>query len=49
MEGLIQKYASMVFTHCIAFSVSPEKTSGRASLTGLVLVVLDMGFASGVG
>ena len=36
----------MVFTHRIASSVSPEKTSGRASLTVLVLVV-DMGFAGG--
>ena len=31
----------------MASSVSPEKTSGRASLTVLVLVVVDMGFAGG--
>ena len=37
----------MVFTHQIASSVSPEKTSGRASLTVLVLVVVDMGFVGG--
>ena len=37
----------MAFTHRIAFSVSPEKISGRASLTGLVLVVVDMGFVGG--
>ena len=47
MEGLTQKYASMVFTHRLASSVSPEKISGRASLTALVLVVVDMGFAGG--
>ena len=37
----------MAFTHRIASSVSPEKTSGRASLTVLVLVVVDMGFIGG--
>ena len=37
----------MAFTHQIASSVSPEKTSGRAFLTVLVLVVVDMGFAGG--
>ena len=47
VEGLTQKYASMAFTHWIASSVSPEKTSGRASLTVLVLVVVAMGFAGG--
>ena len=47
VEGLTWKYASMAFTHRIASSVSPEKTSGRASLTVLVLVVVDMGFAGG--
>ena len=47
VEGLTQKYASMVFTHWLASSVSPEKFSGRASLTVLVLVVVDMGFAGG--
>ena len=47
VEGLSRKYASMVFTHWLASSVSPEKTSGRASLTVLVLVVVDMGFAGG--
>ena len=50
VEGLTQKYASMAFTHQIASSVSPEKTSGRASLTVLVLEVVDMGFiGSGSG
>ena len=43
VEGLTQKYASMVFTHRIASLVSPEKTSGRASLTVLVVVVVDIG------
>ena len=47
VEGLTWKYASMAFTHRIASSVSPEKTSGRASLTVLVLVVVDIGFAGG--
>ena len=47
VEGLTQKYASMAFTHWIASSVSPEKTSGRASLTVLVLVLVDIGFAGG--
>ena len=47
VEGLTRKYASMAFTHRLASSVSPEKTSGRASLTVLVLVVVDMGFAGG--
>ena len=47
VEGLTRKYASMAFTHWLASSVSPEKTSGRASLTVLVLVVVDMGFAGG--
>ena len=47
VEGLTRKYASMVFTHRLASSVSPEKISGRASLTVLVLVVVDMGFAGG--
>ena len=47
VEGLTQKYTSMVFTHQIASSVSPEKTLGRASLTVLVLVVVDIGFAGG--
>ena len=47
VKGLTQKYASMVFTHRIASSVFPEKTSGRASLTMLVLVVVDIGFAGG--
>ena len=46
VQGLTLKYASMVFTHQIVSSVSPEKTLGRASLTVLVLVV-DIGFASG--
>ena len=39
----------MAFTHQIAFSVSPEKGSGRASLTMVVLVVVDMGFIGGGG
>ena len=47
VEGLTQKYASMAFTHRIVSSVSPEKTSGRASLIGLVLVVVDIGLAGG--
>ena len=47
VEGLTQKYAFMAFTHQIASSVSLEKTSGRASLTVLVLVVVDIGFAGG--
>ena len=47
VEGLTQKYASMAFTHRLVSSVSPEKTSGRASLTALVLVVVDMGFTGG--
>ena len=47
VEGLTQKYACMAFTHWLASSVSPEKTSGRASLTVLVLVVVDMGFTGG--
>ena len=47
VEGLTRKYASMVFTHQMASSVSPEKTLGRASLTVLVLVVVDMGFTGG--
>ena len=47
VEGLTRKYASMAFTHRIASSVSPEKTLGRASLTVLVLVVVDIGFAGG--
>ena len=47
VERLTRKYASMAFTHWIASSVSPEKTSGRASLTVLVLVVVDMGFIGG--
>ena len=47
VEGLTQKYASMAFTHRMASLVSPEKTSGRASLTVVVLVVVDMGFAGG--
>ena len=47
MEGLTRKYASMAFTHRLASSVSPEKTSGRVPLTVLVLVVVDMGFAGG--
>ena len=47
VEGLTWKYASMAFTHRIASLVSPEKTSGRVSLTVLVLVVVDIGFAGG--
>ena len=47
VEGLTRKYASMAFIHWLASSVSPEKISGRASLTVLVLVVVDMGFAGG--
>ena len=47
VEGLTRKYTSMAFTHWLASSVSPEKISGRASLTVLVLVVVDMGFAGG--
>ena len=47
VEGLTRKYTSMAFTHWIVSSVSPEKTSGRASLTVLVLVVVDIGFAGG--
>ena len=37
----------MAFTHQMASLVSPEKISGRASLTVLVLVVVDMGFIGG--
>ena len=37
----------MAFTHQIASSVSPEKGLGRASLTMVVLVVVDMGFVGG--
>ena len=37
----------MAFTHRLASSVSPEKISGRASLTVLVVVVVDMGFIGG--
>ena len=37
----------MAFTHRLASSVSPEKISGRASLTVLVLVVVDMRFTGG--
>ena len=47
VEGLTWKYASMAFTHQIASLVFPEKTLGRASLTMLVLVVVDIGFAGG--
>ena len=47
VEGLTRKYASMAFAHWLASSVSPEKISGRASLTVLVLVVVDMGFTGG--
>ena len=47
VEGLTWKYASMAFTHQIVSSVSPEKTLGRASLTVLVLVVVDIGFTGG--
>ena len=47
VEGLTQKYASMAFIHRLVSSVSPEKISGRASLTVLVLVVVDMGFTGG--
>ena len=47
VEGLTRKYASMAFAHRLASSVSPEKISGRASLTVSVLVVVDMGFAGG--
>ena len=47
VEGLTQKYASMAFTHRLVSAVSLEKISGRASLTVLVLVVVDMGFAGG--
>ena len=39
----------MAFTHQIASSVSPKKRSGRASLTMVVLVVVDMRFAGGGG
>ena len=39
----------MAFTHQIASSVSPEKSSGRASLTMVVLMMVDMGFAGGGG
>ena len=47
VEGLTRKYTSMAFTHQLASSISLEKTSGRASLTVLVLVVVDMGFVGG--
>ena len=39
----------MVLTHWIALSVSLEKSAGRAVLTSVVLVVVDMGFAGGGG
>ena len=47
VEGLTRRYTSMAFTHQLASSISLEKTSGRASLTVLVLVVVDMGFIGG--
>ena len=47
VEGLTRKYASIAFTHQIASLVSSEKTSGRVSLTMLVLVVVDIGFTGG--
>ena len=47
VEELTRKYASMMFTHRIASSVSPEKTSGRASLTMLVVVVVDIELVGG--
>ena len=49
VEGLTQKYASMVLTHRIASLVSLEKSAGRATLTSVVLVVVDMGFTGGGG
>ena len=49
VEGFTRKYASMAFTQWIAFSVSPEKLAGRAALTSLVLVVVDMEFIDGGG
>ena len=49
VEGFTRKYASMAFTQWIASSVSPEKSAGRAALTLLVLVVVDMGFVDGGG
>ena len=47
VDGLIEKYASMVSTHLMASSDSPEKCSGRADLISEVFVVVDMGFAGG--
>ena len=44
MAGLTRKYTSMAFTHQLASSVSPEKASGRAFLTVLVLVVVGPGW-----
>ena len=39
----------MAFTHWTASSVSPKKSVGRATLISVVLVVVDIGFASGGG
>ena len=47
VEGLIEKYASMASIYQMASSDSLEKCSGRAALISAVLVVVDMGFASG--
>ena len=47
VDGLIEKYASMVSIHLMASSDSPEKCSGRAALISEVFVVVDMGFAGG--
>ena len=47
VDRLIRKYASIASIHLMASSDSPEKCSGRAALISAVLVVVDMGFASG--
>ena len=47
VDGLIEKYASIVSIHRMALSDSPEKCSGRAALILAVLAVVDMGFAGG--
>ena len=39
----------MALTHQIASSVSLERSTGRATLTSVVLVVVDMGFTGGGG
>ena len=49
MEELTVKYAFMAFIHWMAFSVSPEKSAGRATLISAMLVMVDIGFAGSGG